>query len=64
MAVYGCSKHFGDAHALQKHSVSKVHKKRLRVLKERPYTLEEARAAGGEGTSAFYGALADGMVGA
>lgn len=47
-------RHFADEEALRKHLASKLHKKRVKLLKERPYTLEEARAAGGEGTSAFY----------
>jgi hypothetical protein len=33
---------------------SKLHKKRVKLLKEKPYTLEESRAAGGEGTNSFY----------
>ncbi len=52
-----CSRHFSDRTSLEKHLVSKLHKKRLKLLKEKPYTLEEARAAGGEGTSAFYSSL-------
>lgn len=50
------SRHFADKNSIDKHLVSKLHKKRMKVLKEKPYTLEEARAAGGEGTSAFYAA--------
>jgi len=52
-----CSRHFADHDSLGKHLVSKQHKKRLKVLKELPYSLEESRAAGGEGTSQFYSAV-------
>lgn len=47
-------RHFADVTSLQKHLASKLHKKRVRLLKEKPYTLEESRAAGGEGTNSFY----------
>lgn len=59
--TYFCSRHFSDANSLQKHLVSKVHKKRLKILKEKPYTLEESRAAGGEGTSSFYSSFSTTM---
>lgn len=56
------SRQFADKNSLEKHLVSKLHKKRLKVLKEKPYTLEESRAAGGEGTSAFYSATSTDML--
>lgn len=55
--TFCASRQFADKNSLEKHLVSKLHKKRLKVLKETPYTLEESRAAGGEGTSTFYSSL-------
>lgn len=60
--IFFFSRHFADKNSLDKHLVSKLHKKRMKVLKEKPYTLEEARAAGGEGTSAFYAAASSAMA--
>jgi len=56
------SRHFADSNSLEKHLASKLHKKRLKLLKEKPYTLEEARAAGGEGSNAFYTAASTKMA--
>lgn len=49
-----CSRYFISTEILQAHLKDKSHKKRLRQLKERPYTLEEANAAGGCGSNDFY----------
>ena len=46
-----CARHFIDKVALGKHLVSKLHKKRVKVLeKNAPYSVKEAEAAGGLGT--------------
>ncbi|KND04593.1 uncharacterized protein SPPG_00312 [Spizellomyces punctatus DAOM BR117] len=42
-----CSRYFTDAGALSDHYKTKLHKKRLKVLKESPYTQKEAEAAAG-----------------
>jgi len=42
-----CSRYFIGKAALDTHFLSKTHKKRLKLLKEEPYTLEEAEAAAG-----------------
>ncbi|KNC81824.1 hypothetical protein SARC_05877 [Sphaeroforma arctica JP610] len=42
-----CSKYYISDDALEKHSKSKVHKRRLKELKEGAYTQEEAERAGG-----------------
>ncbi|KAJ3406629.1 hypothetical protein HDV05_005904, partial [Chytridiales sp. JEL 0842] len=44
-----CAKHFISNEALDKHVASKLHKKRVKVLKEEPYTQAEAEAAVGLG---------------
>lgn len=49
-----CSRHFIDAETLEAHKSTKVHKKRLKCLAEGAYTIEEANAAGGSGSSEFY----------
>jgi bud site selection protein 20 len=49
-----CSRFFIDEPALKVHVKSKQHKKRLRELKNKPFTLEEAMAAGGCGSNDFY----------
>lgn len=49
-----CSRHFQNEHDLAKHKHNKQHKKRLRLLLERPYTQAEADAAGGLATQSFY----------
>lgn len=46
-----CARHFIDKVALAKHLVSKLHKKRVKVLeKNAPYSVKEAETAGGLGT--------------
>ena len=49
-----CSRHFIDADTLEAHKSTKIHKKRLKCLAEGAYTIEEANAAGGSGSSEFY----------
>lgn len=49
-----CSRHFCSAEVLGDHLKTKQHKKRLRQLKVKPYTLEEAAAAGGCSSADFY----------
>lgn len=49
-----CSRFFIKADVLEQHYKSKAHKKRLKELKTKPYTLEEANAAGGCGSNDFY----------
>ncbi|KAG5438314.1 hypothetical protein PCANB_002802 [Pneumocystis canis] len=44
-----CSKYFETNHALMKHRTKKFHKKRMKLLKEKPYSQEEAEAAIGIG---------------
>ena len=51
-----CAKHFQDTAVLSLHRLGKPHKKRLRQLKVKPYTLEEANAAGGCNSNQFYSA--------
>ncbi|KAJ3334335.1 hypothetical protein HDU76_000028 [Blyttiomyces sp. JEL0837] len=45
-----CSRHFTSNGALVAHQSTKLHRKRLKVLKEEPYTQKEAEAAVGLGT--------------
>lgn len=45
-----CARHFVDDKSLQDHFKTKVHKKRMTALKEKPYTIEESEAAGGQGS--------------
>lgn len=46
-----CARHFIDRAALEKHLLSKLHKKRVKVLERNaPYSVKEAEAAGGLGT--------------
>jgi len=45
-----CAKHCIDDKALMDHLKSKIHKRRLRLLKEKPYTQEEAEMAAGMGS--------------
>eukprot|EP00730_Choanoeca_flexa_P016929 TRINITY_DN8085_c0_g1_i4.p1 TRINITY_DN8085_c0_g1~~TRINITY_DN8085_c0_g1_i4.p1 ORF type:complete len:141 (+),score=7.81 TRINITY_DN8085_c0_g1_i4:129-551(+) len=45
-----CARHFIDAHALREHLKSKVHKRRVKQLKDSPYSQAEADAAAGLGT--------------
>ncbi|KAJ1673692.1 hypothetical protein EV182_004746 [Spiromyces aspiralis] len=42
-----CSKHFVSEQSLSEHRRGKFHKRRLKMLKEPAYTLEEAEAAAG-----------------
>ncbi|ODV59394.1 Bud20p [Ascoidea rubescens DSM 1968] len=42
-----CSKYFESGHALVHHTKSKVHKRRLKQLKDIPYSQEEANGAAG-----------------
>jgi len=42
-----CSRYFIDQISLSEHTKSKVHKRRLKLLKEVPYTIEEAERAAG-----------------
>lgn len=49
-----CSRQFQSEPALQEHLKGKLHKKRLKLLKEAPYTHAESEAAGGLGTQSFY----------
>lgn len=49
-----CSRHFIDSETLESHKSTKLHKKRLKCLAEGAYTIEEANAAGGSGSSEFY----------
>lgn len=51
---FECHKNFIDAHALEMHKKSKLHKKRLKLLKETPFSIKESEAAGGAGTNDFY----------
>jgi bud site selection protein 20 len=46
-------RHFQDAHALAEHKKTKGYKKRLKLLKEKQYTQEEADAAAGLGKEAY-----------
>jgi len=45
-----CARHFQNFADLVGHRKNKLHKKRLKLLKERPYTQAEADAAGGLST--------------
>ncbi|KAJ1977036.1 hypothetical protein H4R34_003746 [Dimargaris verticillata] len=42
-----CSRHFIDAHTLTQHRRTKDHKKRVKALRETPYSQKEAEAAAG-----------------
>jgi len=42
-----CARHFTSDFALQNHLKTKIHKRRLKDLKEKPYTQKEAEAAVG-----------------
>lgn len=56
IAFPSSSRHFINQANLDEHKTGKLHKKRVRKLKEPAYTIEEANAAGGSGANAFYGA--------
>lgn len=45
-----CARYFVDDKAFQEHVRSRVHRKRLKMLKVVPYTLEEAERAAGMGS--------------
>ncbi|CAG7723816.1 unnamed protein product [Allacma fusca] len=45
-----CAKHYIDEIALQEHIRGKPHKKRVRDLQEKPYSIEESERAGGLGS--------------
>ncbi|XP_040193841.1 zinc finger protein 593 [Rana temporaria] len=45
-----CARYFVDLKTLKEHFKTKVHKKRLRQLKDEPYTQEEAERAAGMGS--------------
>ena len=44
-----CSRHFISPEALKTHTKTKVHKRRLKELKDEPYSQAEAEAAAGLG---------------
>lgn len=48
-----CAKYFETFHAKSHHQRGKVHKRRLKQLKEGPYTPEEANAAAGHDVAKF-----------
>jgi bud site selection protein 20 len=43
-----CSRYFIDRHSLDAHVKSKEHKKRVKVTKELPYTIEDSKKYGGQ----------------
>nr|CAG8458482.1 13948_t:CDS:2 [Entrophospora candida]CAG8509567.1 3094_t:CDS:2 [Entrophospora candida] len=45
-----CARHFIDSHALNEHYRGKLHKRRIKLLKETPYSQKEAEAAVGYST--------------
>ncbi|XP_075709575.1 zinc finger protein 593 [Rhinoderma darwinii] len=45
-----CARYFLDLKTLKEHFKTKVHKRRLKQLKEEPYTQEEAERAAGMGS--------------
>lgn len=48
-----CAKHFENEHAIRGHYKSKVHKRRLKELKFKPYTPLESEAASGLNLNKF-----------
>lgn len=48
-----CAKYFESQQTLERHTKSKVHKRRLKDLKQRPYTTLEAEAASGVNLNKF-----------
>ncbi|CAI5758964.1 unnamed protein product [Candida verbasci] len=48
-----CSKYFENQQSLNRHQSSKIHKRRVKLLKQRPYTPLEAEAAGGVNMQKF-----------
>lgn len=51
-ACQACDRFFINAKTLTEHEKTKPHKKRLKLLKEKPYSQEEAEAAAGMGRAA------------
>ncbi|XP_063810818.1 zinc finger protein 593 isoform X2 [Pseudophryne corroboree] len=45
-----CARYFVDLKTLKEHFKTKIHKRRLKQLKEEPYTQEEAERAAGMGS--------------
>ncbi|XP_030075278.1 zinc finger protein 593 [Microcaecilia unicolor] len=45
-----CARYFADFRSLKDHFKTKVHKRRLKQLREEPYTQEEAERAAGMGS--------------
>ncbi|KAL7006971.1 hypothetical protein EMMF5_003555 [Cystobasidiomycetes sp. EMM_F5] len=45
-----CSRHFISTEALATHTKTKVHKRRMKALKDEPYSQKEAELAAGLGT--------------
>lgn len=45
-----CSRHFISQDALEKHRTTKIHRRRLKELRDEPYSQKEADAAAGLGT--------------
>lgn len=58
-----CSRHFIDQATFDAHKNTKIHKKRVKCLAEGAYTIEEANAAGGTGSSEFYAKKVEKMKG-
>ncbi|PUU75751.1 hypothetical protein B9Z19DRAFT_1089621 [Tuber borchii] len=54
-----CAKYFESEWNMVQHRRGKNHKRRVRLLKEEPYSQKEADAAAGIGTAAFYQASED-----
>ncbi|KAI5842590.1 hypothetical protein DFP73DRAFT_106002 [Morchella snyderi] len=52
-----CAKYFESEWNMAQHTRGKNHKRRVRMLREEPYSQKEADAAAGLGTSSFYEAL-------
>ncbi|RPA98921.1 hypothetical protein L873DRAFT_1828352 [Choiromyces venosus 120613-1] len=52
-----CAKYFESEWNMVQHRRGKNHKRRVRLLKEEPYSQKEADAAAGIGAAAFYQAL-------
>ncbi|XP_078000332.1 zinc finger protein 593-like [Glandiceps talaboti] len=45
-----CARHFVDVRALKEHFKGRQHKRRMKALKDEPYTQKEAEAAAGMGS--------------
>ncbi|PVU90023.1 hypothetical protein BB561_005056 [Smittium simulii] len=57
-----CTKHFTDATSKLKHIASKVHKRRLRQLKDTAYTQKEAEYAAGVGSGSSFSAESSSLL--